>query len=652
MQQIKDKNTKPESRKNNNKLTLLIAWMITLIASIAYISTEWLFMISKPSSMSATSNFEKVVIPIFSIALLTFLGCFIVTLIYLPFHRSTNQQSWGLRLLMLVPALILSVTVLLLIDNLTYTTMAIGVITSRGSYRIIYAIGFIALVAYFVYDLNNLSRIFHKSCIINNYKGRNPILLVFTGTLSLITIAVFIVGALQKSPSRLGVIELSNRKNVILITADGLNAEQMSIYGYEKDTTPYLKSNLSEALIAQNNFSNSGATAGSLTSVLTGKHPTSTRVLYRPDILRGDDSYQSLPAILKSAGYYTAQYSFGFYADAYQLNFKNAFDYVNGRSARANNVFGIANLPLPTNYEYFLYELQNRLLPRLRHIFLNELMENEFQQVTDPTKFSGAFNDREKFEDAISLLSETSQPVFLHIHWMKSHGPLFNPRNRVFSAALDDSNENRSDTLYYEDVILDFDEDLRLFSEKLEESGKLEDTLIIIGSDHAKGFVTTRRIPLIYFFPNSEYSGKIVVDTQNLDIAPTVLDYLGLEIPNWMVGQSLLKPLEVYRPIYGVQLQHRAKNEIGGTVLDEQFNNPPFFQFDIIGIENCGNWTQLDLEDFTWSSLPIAAYKSTCSPDDILDSNEIYNSIVQRLKQDGFEFDETQIPLPQFRSKH
>ena len=637
-------NTSIEIDQTTLKSTWLSSWLITLAACTAYVSTEWLFMISKPSSMSATTTFEKFSILFFSIALLTFLGFFVISIIYLSFTLTKKAHSWVSYLLILVPAIVLSATLLLLIDNLTYTTMGFGIITSQGISRIIYAVGFIALVVYFLYDLNNLSKKIGKSQIINNDKVRNRFFLVSIGVMSLIIITVLIAGIMQKNSNSVGVYAINNRKNIILITADGLNAEQMSIYGYGKETTPFLKSISSKALVAQNNFSNSGSTAGSLTSLLTGKFPTSTRVLYRPDILRGDDAYQSLPAILKSAGYYTAQYSFGFYADAYQLNFKNAFDYVNGRSARENGLLGIHNLPIPTNFEYFLFELQNRIIPRIKHIFLIEPMENEFQQITDPTKFSGAFNDSEKFEDAISLLSKTSQPVFLHIHWMKSHGPLFNPRNRVFSAVLDDSNENRSDPLFYEDVILDFDEDLRLFFEKLEDAGKLEDTLIIIGADHAKGFVTTRRIPLIYFFPNSEYAGNVEVDTQNLDIAPTVLDYLGLEIPKWMDGQSLLEPLEVYRPIYGVQVKHRVKNDMG-TVLDDQFNNPPFFQFDVIGIENCGIWTQLNLEDFTWSSLPIEAYKSTCSTDDILDSNEIYNSIIERLKQDGFEFDETQIPL-------
>lgn len=166
-------------------------------------------------------------------------------------------------------------------------------------------------------------------------------------------IIVFFVGFLNLKPLSKGDLALSNRKNVILITADGLNSQHMSVYGYANDTTPFLKQMASKALISLNNFSNSGNTAGSITSILTGKLPTETRVLYRPDILRGEDSYQSLPAILKNAGYYSAQFSFGFYADAYQLNFSNAFDFVNGRTAKANNVFGISNFPAPTNYKFF-----------------------------------------------------------------------------------------------------------------------------------------------------------------------------------------------------------------------------------------------------------------------------------------------------------
>lgn len=552
---------------------------------------------------------------------------------------------------MLVPATILSATTLLLVDNITYTLFRMGIITSQGALRVVYAGGFIALIVYFINDLDKLSKKLAKSPTFSNQAWTTTGTIILAGIMSLIVLAVFFTGILLKAPKTAIVPDLNKRKNVVLITADGLNSQQMSAYEYNKETTPFLEQMTSSALISQNNFSNSGSTAGSITSILTGKFPTSTRVLYRPDILRGEDAYQSLPTILKAAGYYTAQYSFGFYADAYQLNFKNAFDYVNGRTAEVNSVLGIKNFPVPTDYEYFLYELQNRLISRLKHIFLVESMQNEYQQVTDPIKYNNAFDDREKIEQAIDLLSEATQPVFLHIHWMKSHGPRFNPRNRAFSAGMDITQQKEWSLPFYEDVVLDFDEDIRFLYSELDKAGVVEDTLIIIGSDHGMGFVTSRRIPLIMLFPNSEHSGELVVDTQNLDIAPTVLDYLKIGIPNWMEGHSLLHPLDSYRPIFGVRTGNTVEVEGLVWVVDEKYNNPPFYQFDYIGIENCGIWTQLNLEDLTWSSLPIVAYESACSLDDILDSKKIHGYVIERLKQDGFDFNETQIPSPQLGSK-
>ncbi len=103
-----------------------------------------------------------------------------------------------------------------------------------------------------------------------------------------IVIIGFVIGFIQNNREKLEVLNIPNKKNVVLITTDGLETAFMSVYGYEKDTTPFLRTLAPKALIARNHFSNSGNTGGSITSILTGKHPTTNRVLYRPDILRGE----------------------------------------------------------------------------------------------------------------------------------------------------------------------------------------------------------------------------------------------------------------------------------------------------------------------------------------------------------------------------
>jgi len=633
-----------QTDKSKHTVRLLAGWLMTVLAMIAYVGSEWLFMITKSSSMSQTPLLEKTTIPIFSIALLTLLACLIQTVLYLSVHKKFDNNHWGSRLMMLIPSLILASTILLLVDNLTYITMSAGIITSKRFERLYYALGFLLLAGYLVFDLSKLHKALIKS-LSRRPKEKNARLAVAIMSFSLVIVLTGIVaGLIQRARSELGQSTIQDRKNVVLITADGLETTYMSVYGYEKETTPFLKSIASRAFIARNHFSNSGNTGGSVTSILTGKLPTTTRVLYRPDILRGDDSYQSLPAVLKRSGYYCGQYSYEYYADAFELNFKDAFDFVNGKGAKTTQLFGIKNLPLPTNYEYFLYELQARLIPRLKHIFLVNVMQNQFQQMTEQTDALDTFDDQQKISWATDILSEAERPVFLHIHWMGTHGPTFKPLNRVFSADLDIDQQIDWDTSFYEDAILDFDEAIRHLYTELEKKGVLNDTLIVIGSDHAQLFVTDKPIPLILLFPNANYSGELLTDSQNLDIAPTILDYLGAEIPEWMAGESLLS-IDKYRALIGVRLKH-SEGDGEALIIDDEFNNPPFYQFDVIGVQNCGRWIQLDLETYEWTIRPIPGYVSACSSDDMVDIDTVYELMIHRLKTDGFEFDESAIPKP------
>lgn len=634
-----------QTTKSKHTIRLLAGWLIVLFTTFVYVGSEWLFMITKPSLMSQTILVEKITIPIFAIAFLTLLACLIQAVLYLLIHRKCDDNFWVSRLMMIIPSLVLALTILLIIDNLTYITMSVGIITSRRFVRIFYALGFLLVVGYLIFDLAKLQKALIYNLSRRKKEKNNRFAVILMSVIIVIVIIGFVIGFIQNNREKLEVLNIPNKKNVVLITTDGLETAFMSVYGYEKDTTPFLRTLAPKALIARNHFSNSGNTGGSITSILTGKHPTTNRVLYRPDILRGEDSYQSLPAVLKQSGYYCAQYSYEYYADAFRLNFKNAFDYVNGRKAKSTTLFGIESLSLPTNYEYFLFELQARIIPRLKHIFLIDVMQNQFQQITGQIESLEALEDQKKIIWATEILSNTEQPVFLHIHLMGTHGPEFKPLNRVFSTDLDMKQQVSWDISFYEDAVLDFDNAIRHLYTELENMGILDDTLIIIGSDHAMKFVADKPIPMILLFPNGEYSHEILFDTQNLDIAPTILDYLGAKIPDWIMGESLLAPVNKYRPLISVRLKH-SKGDGEALVIDDEYNNPPFYQFDLMGVQNCGRWIELDLETYEWTIRSVPGYVSACSPDDIIDIDTVYQVMIDRLKTDGFEFDETKILKP------
>ena len=91
---------------------------------------------------------------------------------------------------------------------------------------------------------------------------------------------------------------------MVLIVADALRAQNMSLYGYARKTTPFLESFAQQSSVYTQMYSNSTSTRTSLTSILSGKHPFSHGRLTK--FLPAYDSPENLLALLRDHGYTTA----------------------------------------------------------------------------------------------------------------------------------------------------------------------------------------------------------------------------------------------------------------------------------------------------------------------------------------------------------
>ena len=102
-----------------------------------------------------------------------------------------------------------------------------------------------------------------------------------------------------------------------------------------------------------------------------------------------------------------------------------------------------------------------------------------------------------------------------------------------------------------------FDENIGRVLKVLEQSGQLDNTVIMVTADHGYflgewHFMDKRlmhepsiRIPYIIRYPESIKAGTICDRMAlNLDMAPTILDLAGVEIPSAMQGRSLVPLLE------------------------------------------------------------------------------------------------------------
>jgi hypothetical protein len=63
------------------------------------------------------------------------------------------------------------------------------------------------------------------------------------------------------------------RLNVILVTFDSLSAKNMSLYGYRRNTTPFIDSFADESCVFEHMQANSNSTLPSLASIFSGRYP-------------------------------------------------------------------------------------------------------------------------------------------------------------------------------------------------------------------------------------------------------------------------------------------------------------------------------------------------------------------------------------------
>jgi hypothetical protein len=617
----------------------------TVLAIYGYTFLEWLFFATKPSFMDSLSLASKL-----ELFLLTGLVLAAFVLPCLAVLRLLGWipgpwKKWRVFLFLgaLLPALLAAAASLLLIDNFTYTLFKFGIVTSQGIVRGVYAVLAVVLLAVWyrqvLLNLKTLPRAAGvKTARSRPTRWRN---VPFGLALALIAVSLpvgFIRVATAAGPAKGGGALLQHLPNIVLLGADGMDASNLSLYGYGRKTTPRLDELAPTGLLAENNFSNADHTTGSVFSMLTGKYPAATRLLYSPNILQGADAYEHLPGILQRAGYTTVQITFPYYVDAYDVNMQEGFDEVNSRSLDQGELFQLARRIHFEDVGYFLPRLSERIFDRLEHIFYLRNMPDPYRDVIQPVDPNNIYkmSDTERMEKLGLMLLKTDRPLFVNVHLMGTHGYKFYPRQRVFSAGEDQTQDWMTD--FIDDATLDFDAYVGELADTLSRAGLLDNTILIIYSDHVDRWRINGRIPLFIRFPHGDYAGRIRNNTQNLDIAPTLLDYLGMETPAWMSGQSLLEgePARM-RPIISASVVGvECHSPDWWCVIDPTLSRPPFYQFGFLQVVVCQKMFILNLSNHQWSEEDVAGYTNPCKTSDLPTRAQAQKIMLSHLRSNGF----------------
>jgi hypothetical protein len=646
-------NTAPALKKTGLQLSWRTLFLQTLLAAYAYAFMEWLFFATKPSFMDALALGKKMELFLLTGLIVAVFGLTpVLVLRVLGLIPGPTKRFQVFQLLAgIIPALLAAAMSLLLIDNFTYTVFRFGIVTSQGALRAGYAV--LAVILLLLWYRQALTRAMVPAPVLSKPKAAGPrsrrpgvsaAALGWSAGVALTALSI-VIGLVRIFTSTAVAGETAaaaeRLPHIVLLAGEGLDSKWMSVYGYPRDTTPNLRQLAETGLLAENNFTNAAHTTGSEFSLLTGKYPAATRLLYSPNILQGQDAYEHLPGILRRAGYTTVQITFPYYIDAYDVNMQEGFDEVNGRSLGEEGIFPFARRFHWEDAGYFLPQLTARIFDRLRHIFFLREMPDPYHEVIqaiDPNRVA-KMTDQARIGRLTRVLRDAESPTFVHVHLMETHGPMFYPRSRVFSSAEIQDKEWMRD--FFDDAILDYDAYVGEFVKYLQGAGLWDYTLLIVYSDHVDGWKSNDRIPLLIHFPGGEHAGRIRNNTQNLDIAPTILDYLGMEKPAWMSGQSLLagEP-PALRPIISagvLQSKIYCAPPDWWCSIDPAISQPPFFQFGFLQLVICQKMARLDLNINYYSELAVFDHTAPCPAADLPDRNAVHALMVEHLRTYGFD---------------
>jgi arylsulfatase A-like enzyme len=371
-----------------------------------------------------------------------------------------------------------------------------------------------------------------------------------------------------------------NRPNIILVTFDALAARNMSVYGYHRETTPFIDRWAKNATVFMKTESSSNFTTPAAASLITGKrvwtHQTYQIAGTKP--VRSD--VESLPSLLKDYGYFNIAFVVNPFASVDVLGMKNSFDIAPLAYEFSTDTslfgwkFGIIDNILYREFGTKI-RLHNWIISNefILSKVINLFSRNIYQTTVPPDKVFNRF---------LGIMDNNlPQPFFAWLHLFPPHDPYLPPApfKGIYSSSPEFRSYKRQEKLidesytylfqhqpipkemepamtvmrdYYDEYLKYTDSQFGDFIDELNKR-KIENTLIILTADHGEsfdhGYLThggpflyeqVTHIPLIIREPGQNNNIIKSERVEQIDIPATILDFVDIPVPSWMEGRSLV----------------------------------------------------------------------------------------------------------------
>ena len=329
---------------------------------------------------------------------------------------------------------------------------------------------------------------------------------------------------------------VGQRPNVLILLLDTVRAQNLSLHGHRRETSPNLDRLASEGVWFARAIAPSGYTFTSHATLFTGRTPTELAIDQWTPL---SDESPTLAEVLSAEGYASAGFM-------------------------SNTIFGRRYFRLGRGFNRF-ERSSFRLGDLVKDAWLMAFFARRVESMTGPLvehPFKRASEIRSDFSDWLDGIE--GQPYFAFLNFMDAHGPrrppppfedmyledgLSQPASGVGPESTYDTEEQYDASIRY------LDAEIGLLLDDLEARGQLDNTLVVVTSDHGEQFgdhdifdhgnsfySQLVWVPLVFRFPE-EIVARGVIDrsVSLIDVAATVLDYVGVA-PAGVAGTSL-RPL-------------------------------------------------------------------------------------------------------------
>ena len=381
--------------------------------------------------------------------------------------------------------------------------------------------------------------------------------------------------------------ESDQRPNIIFLLADDQRAGTTSAENHPHIVTPNLDSLSQDGVVFSNAFSVQPICAPSRFAILSGQYERTNGLGFNSPYRVTEAQWESTyPALLRKAGYYTGFIGkFGVEFYTFRGRTQDKFDYWRGHDGWLS--FFPADNPESTSITAYA-DAKHEISTEIMGEYIGEFLDNLPQD--KPFNLSVSFSaPHGSVTSSMYLDADTSDCTTVQCEKMGTpanqnpriaghpiYGDLYRDRKisvpddlgknpyhylprevighqkrKQWYSYLYDKETNPEHSIRYFQLITGIDKVVGQLLQKLQEKDLRSNTIIIYSSDH--GLLTgeygvggksllydlSARVPLIVAGPGSLEHIDTDALVTNVDIAPTILSYAGVDVPVTMQGKDL-----------------------------------------------------------------------------------------------------------------